>query len=304
MALRPEPATERSRCDYCGAHVTADFRRTYGTDDKRTKRCPVRLLDTNPPTGASVSTDTGESKSLGNFTAGETKSVSLNATMSTSQLTFDANRGAFDYEWQLEERAEPVDPAVIVNGNKTSYTGRLADGDTVSLTADPAWIQAGENVVDVQIGGPTTGPTPVVGLDYGHDARDDQMVEYAGETWSERYNVSKTYGSAQQNAQLEIPVAGEVVRIRSLEQRVNGGDWTVVGASAYTLDGTKLTVALGDVQKDDEVEVRAVGSKVRPVNGDIEVLEPTTEGSTLDTAFEITSYSEGFYVDVGGNTSS
>ena len=35
-----QTASERSTCDYCEAHVTAEFRRTYGTDDGRAKRCP------------------------------------------------------------------------------------------------------------------------------------------------------------------------------------------------------------------------------------------------------------------------
>ena len=34
--------SERSNCDYCGAHVTSDFRRTDGTDAGRAKRCPER----------------------------------------------------------------------------------------------------------------------------------------------------------------------------------------------------------------------------------------------------------------------
>jgi len=33
-------ASERSTCDYCGAHVTSNFRRTYGTESGRAKRCP------------------------------------------------------------------------------------------------------------------------------------------------------------------------------------------------------------------------------------------------------------------------
>lgn len=41
MAVKlPNSASSRHTCDYCEAHVTADFRRTYGTDDGRAKRCP------------------------------------------------------------------------------------------------------------------------------------------------------------------------------------------------------------------------------------------------------------------------
>ena len=33
-------ASERSTCEYCKAHVTTDFRRTYGDDARRAHRCP------------------------------------------------------------------------------------------------------------------------------------------------------------------------------------------------------------------------------------------------------------------------
>ncbi|WP_423745086.1 hypothetical protein V5735_03410 (plasmid) [Haladaptatus sp. SPP-AMP-3] len=32
--------SERTTCDYCDAHVTTSFRRTYGTEENRAKRCP------------------------------------------------------------------------------------------------------------------------------------------------------------------------------------------------------------------------------------------------------------------------
>ena len=41
MAVQlPDVNSDRHTCDYCGAHVTRNFRRTYGTDDRRAKRCP------------------------------------------------------------------------------------------------------------------------------------------------------------------------------------------------------------------------------------------------------------------------
>lgn len=42
MAVQlPETVTadDRRQCDFCGGHVTDDFRRTYGVDG-RAKRCP------------------------------------------------------------------------------------------------------------------------------------------------------------------------------------------------------------------------------------------------------------------------
>lgn len=41
MAVQlPDPDSGRTTRDYCGAHVTTNFRRTYGTEDRRAKRCP------------------------------------------------------------------------------------------------------------------------------------------------------------------------------------------------------------------------------------------------------------------------
>jgi hypothetical protein len=40
VPLRPADGSERSTCDYCGAHVTPDFRRTFGAENGRAKRCP------------------------------------------------------------------------------------------------------------------------------------------------------------------------------------------------------------------------------------------------------------------------
>jgi len=33
-------SSERSTCEYCEAHVTSDFRRTYGDGTHRARRCP------------------------------------------------------------------------------------------------------------------------------------------------------------------------------------------------------------------------------------------------------------------------
>lgn len=41
MAVQlPDANSNPNTCDYCEAHVTAEFRRTYGTDANRAKRCP------------------------------------------------------------------------------------------------------------------------------------------------------------------------------------------------------------------------------------------------------------------------
>ena len=41
MAVQlPDAPRDRRRCEFCKAHVTDDFRRTFGTEDHLAKRCP------------------------------------------------------------------------------------------------------------------------------------------------------------------------------------------------------------------------------------------------------------------------
>lgn len=41
MAIQlPDASDDCRTCEYCNAHVTPEFRRTYGTDDHRALRCP------------------------------------------------------------------------------------------------------------------------------------------------------------------------------------------------------------------------------------------------------------------------
>jgi hypothetical protein len=41
MAVQlPDTDGDRHRCDFCHSHVTTDFRRSYGTENWRAKRCP------------------------------------------------------------------------------------------------------------------------------------------------------------------------------------------------------------------------------------------------------------------------
>lgn len=258
-------------------------------------------------TDVEAADDQGTTETFGDLSSGETVTREFPVTTNTSELTFNLTNGGFDYTLRVEEVTETTDPEVCVNendgGNCTAYTGTLADGETVSLAANESWVQEGTNNVNVTVGDGSLSadaPTPQFDLEYRHGARDDQSVTYDAEMWSERYNISRTWSAEQENAQLEIPFAGNVVAIRTIEKRVNGSSWTTVSESDYSLSGTDLTVELGTAQVNETIEVRAVGSKVQVHNGAIEVLEPTTMGATLDTKFEITSWSLDAYIDVSG----
>lgn len=209
-------------------------------------------------------------------------------------------------EVQLQEVAETRDPSVEVNGQPTSYTGTLADGDTVALDTNTSWIQQGTNQINVSVGDGTLSadaPTPAVGLDYSHDADDQQSVNYEGEQWSERYNVSKTYGATQQNATLTIPFDGNVVGTRSIEKRVNETSWQTVDSANYNFKNTTLTVELGNVDTNEKVEVRADGTKVQVANGEIQVIEPTPASEPIASEIEITAkQNSDFHISYGGTS--
>lgn len=237
--------------------------------------------------------------SLGTGTAEK----SIDVTTSTTDLTIEFTEGQVDYELNFTERTQTVDPSISVNGNTTSHTGSLADGATQSLTTNTAWVRQGSNQVNVSVGDGTLSadaPTPSVDLYYTHDGEDKSDVSYTGEKWTESYNVSKTFAQDQGAADLTIPFAGSVARIRTLEKRVNGGASTAIDSGNYTLSGTTLTVDLGSVTSGDEVRVIVDGSKVNPNNATISVLDPTLLGDDLNTRIQIDSWNDDSYIGVGG----
>jgi len=71
-----------------------------------------------------------------------------------------------------------------------------------------------------------------------------------------------------------------------------------VAESDSTLNGTDLTVELGDVAEGSTTEVRATGSKVRVEDGAITVLEPTTSSDTLDTRVRVDDAGPDFALSV------
>lgn len=251
------------------------------------------------PRDVAVETDTGTSVNIGNLSDGETVTTEFDLNLSATDLIWSGYNADVDYTLEMEERTLTDDPTVEVNGHTTSYTGELSEGTTTSLSTNTSWVQDGTNTVNISMATPSSdAPTGQVGFDYSHESVDNQSISYDGETWSERYNVSKTYSSDRSNAQLEIPFQGNVIDVRTLEMRINETTWNSVAESDYSLNGTDLTVNLGDVNAGSTVEVRTVGTKVQTENGSIEVTDPTVLEEDLATEIEITSYSSGFHIDV------
>ncbi|AZQ14543.1 hypothetical protein DOS48_06705 [Halorubrum sp. PV6] len=194
-----------------------------------------------------------------------------------------------------------------VNGNTVSHDGTLADGETVSLDANPSWLQNGQNNVTVQVGdgSVTSGPEPQVELEYRHDLESPRTVDYESEALSERYNISKTYTTPRENATLTVPHARTVLSMRSLEYRLNEtGSWASVPQSAANLSGTTLTVDVSDfagnpVPEGTTVEVRSVGSRVDAHNAEISVVEATPVGFDLDSRVRLDSWNSDSYLGIG-----
>ncbi len=205
---------------------------------------------------------------------------------------------------KLQEVVESRDVTVSLNGEQIgSSPGRLPEGDTASFSTLSSDLQSGENTLSVTVGDGSLSadaPTPAVDVAYSHDAHDKQSVTYEAEQWTERYHLSHTWASARENATLTIPFETDVMSIRGLELRTNGSSWQPVDQSAYTLDGTTLTVDLGTVRVNEQTEVRANGSRVQVMNGAIDVRMPSIAGDDLNTTIEVTSHSEDFYIAYAG----
>jgi len=231
-----------------------------------------------------------------------TNSASVDLSLSTDTVAISADNRIETVSLSFSERTETTDPTIQLNSESVSHPETLADGETTSLSIPASELQTGTNRVNVSVGDGTLSsdaPPAAVGLELSHDASDEQTVDYGAETWSERYNISRTYGDATENPTLTIPFEGEVVDINSVDVRRNGSSWGP--PAAWTLDNTTLTIEFDPVDAGETLEVRAIGRKVRTVNGDIEVLEPTVEGDSLNSKIEITDRSEEFAIDVSGS---
>lgn len=256
------------------------------------------------PETVSVSANGGGGSA--SFAETETKSIDL--TESTTEMTLSSDKDfEVDYELSLTERSQTVDPVVEVNGETASYSGALADGETVSLNASASWLVDGQNNVSVRVGdgSVTTGPEPKVGVEYRHDLESPRSVQYESEALSERYNISKTYTTARENATLTVPHARTVVSMRSLEYRLNeSGSYSSVPQSAANLSGTTLSVdvsalAGNPVPKGTTIEVRSVGSRVDAHNAEISVVEATPVGFDLASKIRLDSWNSDSYLGVG-----
>jgi len=228
-------------------------------------------------------TATAELPSIDRQTNGVTMST-VGGSATTARVTYT-------------ERTETEDVSLYVNGNETSYAGRLGDGETVSLTTDHAWVREGTNNVELGLAQQSAdAPATQVQLTYRHEVQDKQTVTYTAEQLTSRYNVSKSFAGDRSAASLTIPFERNVYEVRNLDVRTNGGTWSDVAPADYELTNTTLNVELGAVSAGDTVTVRADGSMARVNNGSIQVVDPSVRGSTLDSRIKLTDWNGNSYM--------
>jgi len=258
---------------------------------------PGLELRTTPPTDLTA-TIGSETVSFGDFSNGDQKTENIALGTGSTSLNWTGANGGFDYKLEKKERTTTVDPVVELNGETVGVDGTLADGETTSLDANASWLQEGTNRVNISTNSPSSGPASLVGFEYSHGAETTTSATVDETTWSQTTTVSNTWASARSNATASIPMNDRVVDVRNVEVRYNGTTWESVAGSDYALNGTDLTVQLGDVAAGSTTEVRATGSKIRVKDGAITVLDPTTSSDTLDTRVQVDDAGPDFALSV------
>jgi len=243
---------------------------------------------------------TDEASHTGELGPSQTSEVTISPSLSDDTWTASSTAGPFGLSADITEETETTDPVVEVNGETTGVSGTLAEGETVSLSANASALQSGTNRVNISTNSPTSGPASLVGFEYSHGAETTTTATVDETTWSQNRNVSKTWPGDRANATATIPMNDRVVDVRNVEVRYNQTTWEPVADSDYTLNGTDLTVQLGDVASGSTTEVRATGSKVRVQDGSISVLNATTTDGPLNTTIAVDEAGSDFAIKTGG----
>ena len=249
-----------------------------------------------------VSDGNGNTTSIGDVGAGESKTVEVSSLSTSSTELSWSGAGHFSWELAAKERSETLDPVVEVNGHGTGYSGTLAEGETASLDANKSWLVEGTNTVAVSTSSPPSGPESLTGFDYGHTAGVARSVEYAGEAFSERYSVSKAWTNDRDNATLTIPWASDrVITVRSLEVEQYDADGNLVSTTTpeYTATDGEIVVEVGNVSSGWTTNVTATGSKIRVDDGNVTVTEPTDSGEDLNSTIRVDDAGSDFGLRVG-----
>ncbi|SMO92763.1 hypothetical protein SAMN06264867_1261, partial [Halorubrum cibi] len=105
---------------------------------------------------------------------GETYSESVDLSTGSQSLDVSTS-GAVDTAVSWIEVTETIDPTVSLNGNAMSHDGVVAEGETVTLNGESAWIEEGTNTVDIALNDSSLiagSPIPKVDVSLSHDIRE------------------------------------------------------------------------------------------------------------------------------------
>lgn len=225
-------------------------------------------------------------------------SIDPDLSTGSNDIDFEPDGGGeVDWEVNTTERTETRDPEVDINGETVSYDGSLEDDETESLDVDEDWIeQNGSNNVSVSTNDPDSGPGSQVDLDYRHlTTGPSQESTVDSSEWEESINSSRTFSSDQEDVNATMRFSETVVDIYNVEYRINDDSWQE--PDNHDFSGQTLEIPIGDVEEDDELDVRGDARKVRVDNGEIDVTDPTVEGDALDTEIEIEEKDDDFGID-------
>ena len=218
-----------------------------------------------------------------------------------------ANSVGMDVSMTWTETTRSKDPSISINGNSVSYAGTLSDGETVDISdqVQSSYYSGETQTLEVSVAPGVSSPSGRVGISYQHRAVDQQSVDYASETWSERYDVDKEWSQDADNGQLRIPWASDrIIGIDELTVYINeSGSWTETSPDSYSWsEDSDLVVNLGSITAGDHYRVVAHGRKVSVPSGSISITEPTIEGNVLDSEISIDddAGAEPVEIEVGG----
>jgi hypothetical protein len=218
-----------------------------------------------------------------------------------------ANSAGMDVSMTWTETTRSKDPSISINGNSVSYAGTLSDGETVDISdqVQSSYYSGETQTLEVSVAPGVSSPSGRVGISYQHRAVDQQSVDYASETWSERYDVDKEWSQDADNGQLRIPWASDrIIGIDELTVYINeSGSWTETSPDSYSWsEDSDLVVNLGSITAGDHYRVVAHGRKVSVPSGSISITEPTIEGNVLDSEISIDddAGAEPVEIEVGG----
>ncbi|MBP1985937.1 hypothetical protein [Halolamina salifodinae] len=237
----------------------------------------------------------------------------------TDSQNFSISPSLSDDSWAVSSTGSPVTIEAVITettvtgsagvelNNVSNSTSGLAEGDTQTLTLPQSAIVEGTNVLNISAGdGSLSGdaPAPKVALNYSHDALDRQSVQYESGRWVESYNVSKSFASSRENVWMNTTFEHNVVSIRSVEMRVDGGSWSTVADSNYQLEQNDVAVDVdeaygGDIPENTTVDVRFVGGRVDPVGMEVTILEASAPNEDLNSKIRVDSQTDDSYIDVG-----